>query len=151
MSRFCKFDDVSLLRIYITQPVDFSFGRRPANSFTLRADYVMADRPFSISERRTRSWRATRAGATAFRGGARRVTRQVVTSRQRVRRIIFTTIQKCSLENEESDHPVLRARANVVVITDEAHRSKYGTNAKRVDVKDRPTKEPGNLTPSSAG
>lgn len=55
--------------------------------------------------------------------------------------IIFTTIQKFSLESEESNHPVLCARSNVVVITDEAHRSQYGTKAKLVDVKDRATKE----------
>ncbi|HEX8372183.1 MAG TPA: type I restriction endonuclease subunit R [Chthoniobacterales bacterium] len=55
--------------------------------------------------------------------------------------IIFTTIQKFSLESQESDHPVLCKRSNVVVITDEAHRSQYGTKAKLVDVKDRQTKE----------
>ncbi|HEX8295037.1 MAG TPA: DEAD/DEAH box helicase family protein [Chthoniobacteraceae bacterium] len=55
--------------------------------------------------------------------------------------IIFTTIQKFSLESQESDHPVLCTRSNVVVITDEAHRSQYGTKAKLVDVKDRTTKE----------
>ena len=55
--------------------------------------------------------------------------------------IIFTTIQKFSLESQESDHPVLCRRSNVVVITDEAHRSQYGTKAKLVDVKDRATKE----------
>jgi hypothetical protein len=55
--------------------------------------------------------------------------------------IIFTTIQKFSLESQESDHPVLCTRSNVVVITDEAHRSQYGTKAKLVDVKDRATKE----------
>jgi len=53
--------------------------------------------------------------------------------------IIFTTIQKFSLESEDSDHPVLCNRKNVVVITDEAHRSQYGTKAKLVDVKDRAT------------
>jgi type I restriction enzyme, R subunit len=37
--------------------------------------------------------------------------------------------------------PVLCTRSNVVVITDEAHRSQYGTKAKLVDVKDRATKE----------
>ncbi len=36
---------------------------------------------------------------------------------------------------------MLCARSNVVVITDEAHRSQYGTKAKLVDVKDRATKE----------
>jgi type I restriction enzyme R subunit len=55
--------------------------------------------------------------------------------------IIFTTIQKFSLEDAEDDHPVLCERTNVVVISDEAHRSQYGTKAKLVDVKDRVTKE----------
>lgn len=40
--------------------------------------------------------------------------------------IIFTTVQKFApLEGEET-HPVLCNRANVVVISDEAHRSQYG-------------------------
>ncbi len=37
--------------------------------------------------------------------------------------------------------PVLRDRTNVVVISNEAHRSQYGTKAKLVDLKDRATKE----------
>ncbi len=44
--------------------------------------------------------------------------------------IIFTTIQKFSLESQESDHPVLCTRSNVVVIADEAHRSQYGTKGR---------------------
>lgn len=44
--------------------------------------------------------------------------------------IIFSTIQKFStLENEEK-HPVLCTRANVVIISDEAHRSQYGLKFK---------------------
>jgi type I restriction enzyme R subunit len=40
--------------------------------------------------------------------------------------IIFTTIQKFSLTEDEKGHPILCDRANVVVISDEAHRSQYG-------------------------
>ena len=48
--------------------------------------------------------------------------------------IIFTTIQKFSLEGAEDDYPVLCKRTNVVVISDEAHRSQYGTKG-RLDTK----------------
>lgn len=44
--------------------------------------------------------------------------------------IIFTTIQKFSLLLEEKEHPVLNERPNIVVISDEAHRSQYGDRAK---------------------
>jgi len=44
--------------------------------------------------------------------------------------IIFTTVQKFSLLDGEADHPVLCKRQNVVVISDEAHRSQYGLKAK---------------------
>lgn len=44
--------------------------------------------------------------------------------------IIFTTIQKFSLLADERQHPALTARTNVVVISDEAHRSQYGNKAK---------------------
>ncbi len=40
--------------------------------------------------------------------------------------IIFTTIQKFSLMEGESQFPKLSDRSNVVVISDEAHRSQYG-------------------------
>ncbi len=40
--------------------------------------------------------------------------------------IIFTTIQKFALLEGENAHPLLSARANIVVISDEAHRSQYG-------------------------
>jgi len=43
--------------------------------------------------------------------------------------IIFTTVQKFSLLNGEQHHPSLCERHNVVVISDEAHRSQYGTTA----------------------
>lgn len=44
--------------------------------------------------------------------------------------IIFTTVQKFSLLDEEQRHPSLCGRHNVVVISDEAHRSQYGLKAK---------------------
>ena len=44
--------------------------------------------------------------------------------------IIFTTIQKFALLGEESSHPVLSQRHNIVVVSDEAHRSQYGDKAK---------------------
>jgi type I restriction enzyme R subunit len=44
--------------------------------------------------------------------------------------IIFTTVQKFSLLNGEETHPPLNPRSNIVVISDEAHRSQYGFKAK---------------------
>ncbi len=44
--------------------------------------------------------------------------------------IIFTTVQKFSLLEGETEHPVLCDRSNVVVISDEAHRSQYGLKAR---------------------
>ncbi|RUO29229.1 DEAD/DEAH box helicase [Aliidiomarina sedimenti] len=43
--------------------------------------------------------------------------------------IIFTTVQKFALLEDESSHPVLNSRHNIVVISDEAHRSQYGLKA----------------------
>ena len=43
--------------------------------------------------------------------------------------IIFTTVQKFSLLNGEEHHPPLSQRSNIVVISDEAHRSQYGLKA----------------------
>ncbi|MEA3588164.1 type I restriction endonuclease subunit R [Pseudidiomarina sp. 1APP75-27a] len=43
--------------------------------------------------------------------------------------IIFTTVQKFALLDDESDHPILNDRHNIVVISDEAHRSQYGLKA----------------------
>lgn len=43
--------------------------------------------------------------------------------------IIFTTVQKFALLEDEQGHPILNDRHNVVVITDEAHRSQYGLKA----------------------
>ena len=48
--------------------------------------------------------------------------------------IVFTTVQKFSLLGEEGNHPALSERSNIVVISDEAHRSQYGFKA-RLDTK----------------
>ena len=44
--------------------------------------------------------------------------------------IIFTTVQKFALLDGEDDHPFLNDRHNIVVMSDEAHRSQYGLKAK---------------------
>lgn len=44
--------------------------------------------------------------------------------------IIFTTVQKFVLLDGESEHPLLNGRHNIVVMSDEAHRSQYGLKAK---------------------
>ncbi|WNK53084.1 type I restriction endonuclease subunit R [Pantoea agglomerans] len=43
--------------------------------------------------------------------------------------IIFTTVQKFAPLDNEQTHPALNLRSNIVVISDEAHRSQYGLNA----------------------
>ncbi|MDG4866441.1 type I restriction endonuclease subunit R [Guyparkeria sp. 1SP6A2] len=43
--------------------------------------------------------------------------------------IIFTTVQKFALLDDERGHPTLNDRHNLVVISDEAHRSQYGLKA----------------------
>lgn len=43
--------------------------------------------------------------------------------------IIFTTVQKFALLDGETEHPLLNGRHNIVVISDEAHRSQYGLKA----------------------
>ena len=43
--------------------------------------------------------------------------------------IVFATIQKFSLLPGEDRHPELNRRANIIVISDEAHRSQYGFGA----------------------
>ncbi|GEM76161.1 type I restriction endonuclease subunit R [Vibrio sagamiensis] len=50
--------------------------------------------------------------------------------------IIFTTIQKFALLADETEHPVLSERVNIVVVSDEAHRSQYGNKSKLVSIKD---------------
>jgi type I restriction enzyme R subunit len=44
--------------------------------------------------------------------------------------IIFTTVQKFALMDSEEEHPILNSRHNLVVISDEAHRSQYGLKAR---------------------
>ena len=55
--------------------------------------------------------------------------REILSSRQSGG-IIFTTVQKFSLLGDETSHPVLSERKNIVVVSDEAHRSQYGDKAK---------------------
>lgn len=55
--------------------------------------------------------------------------REILASRQSGG-IIFTTVQKFSLLGDEESHPELSARHNIVVVSDEAHRSQYGDRAK---------------------
>ena len=55
--------------------------------------------------------------------------REMLASRQ-AGGIIFTTVQKFALLADEAHHPVLSNRHNIVVISDEAHRSHYGDKAK---------------------
>ncbi|MEG1113284.1 MAG: type I restriction endonuclease subunit R, partial [Hafnia sp.] len=43
--------------------------------------------------------------------------------------IIFTTVQKFAPLDSEQSHPALNQRSNIVVISDEAHRSQYGLSA----------------------
>ncbi len=66
---------------------------------------------------------------TPVQAGDRDELRDILSSRQSGG-IIFTTIQKFALLNEESSHPILSERHNIVVISDEAHRSQYGGKAK---------------------
>lgn len=61
--------------------------------------------------------------------GDRDELREMLASRQSGG-IIFTTVQKFALEEKETTHPVLSERKNIVVVSDEAHRSQYGDKAK---------------------
>jgi type I restriction enzyme R subunit len=70
---------------------------------------------------------------TPVQAGSRDELREMLAARQ-AGGIIFTTVQKFSLLNGEENHPVLSNRQNIVVISDEAHRSQYGLKA-RLDTK----------------
>lgn len=70
---------------------------------------------------------------TPVQAGSRDELREMLAARQ-AGGIIFTTVQKFSLLNDEESHPVLSNRQNIVVISDEAHRSQYGLKA-RLDTK----------------
>lgn len=73
---------------------------------------------------------------TPVQAGDRDELREILASRQSGG-IIFTTVQKFALLGDEISHPVLSLRHNIVVVSDEAHRSQYGDKAKLVDVKDK--------------
>ena len=77
---------------------------------------------------------------TPEQAGSREELREMLAARQSGG-IIFTTVQKFSLLDGEEKHPPLCTRGNVVVISDEAHRSQYGLKARLVEVKDKETKE----------
>lgn len=62
---------------------------------------------------------------TPLQAGSRDELREMLASRQ-AGGIIFTTVQKFALLDEEDEHPLLSDRTNIVVISDEAHRSQYG-------------------------
>jgi len=66
---------------------------------------------------------------TPVQAGDRDDLREMLAARQ-AGGIIFTTIQKFALLADETSHPVLSHRHNIVVISDEAHRSQYGDKAK---------------------
>lgn len=66
---------------------------------------------------------------TPVQAGDRDELREILASRQSGG-IIFTTVQKFALLNDEASHPVLSDRHNIVVVSDEAHRSQYGDKAK---------------------
>jgi type I restriction enzyme R subunit len=59
--------------------------------------------------------------------------REMLASRQ-AGGIIFTTVQKFALLDDEEAHPLLSNRSNIVVMSDEAHRSQYGMKG-RLDTK----------------
>ena len=66
---------------------------------------------------------------TPVQAGDRDELREILAARQSGG-IIFTTVQKFSLLGDETAHPTLSARHNIVVVSDEAHRSQYGDKAK---------------------
>ncbi|UNL99051.1 type I restriction endonuclease subunit R [Stutzerimonas stutzeri] len=70
---------------------------------------------------------------TPVQAGSRDELRDMLASRQ-AGGIIFTTVQKFALHDDEDAHPLLSDRTNIVVISDEAHRSQYGTKG-RLDTK----------------
>ena len=65
---------------------------------------------------------------TPVQANSREDLRDILESRQSGG-IVFTTIQKFSLYAGETKHPLLSQRHNIVVISDEAHRSQYGHKA----------------------
>ena len=65
---------------------------------------------------------------TPVKAGNRDELRQLLAERESGG-IIFTTVQKFALLDDEKNHPILNERHNIVVISDEAHRSQYGLKA----------------------
>ncbi len=70
---------------------------------------------------------------TPMQAGSRDELREILASRE-AGGIIFTTVQKFALLDDEEQHPLLSDRSNIVVISDEAHRSQYGMKG-RLDTK----------------
>ncbi len=70
---------------------------------------------------------------TPIQAGSREELRDILNSRKSGG-IVFTTVQKFGLLEGEDQHPLLSDRTNIVVISDEAHRSQYGDKAK-LDIK----------------
>ena len=70
---------------------------------------------------------------TPVQAGSREELRQMLAARE-AGGIIFTTVQKFALLEDEERHPLLSGRSNIVVISDEAHRSQYGMKG-RLDTK----------------
>ena len=70
---------------------------------------------------------------TPVQAGSREELREMLASRE-AGGIIFTTVQKFALLDDEEQHPLLSDRSNIVVISDEAHRSQYGMKG-RLDTK----------------
>ena len=66
---------------------------------------------------------------TPIQANNRKTLRQLLAERESGG-IIFTTVQKFSPLDDEDHHPILNDRHNIVVISDEAHRSQYGLKAK---------------------
>ena len=66
---------------------------------------------------------------TPIQAGDRDDLREILASRQSGG-IVFTTVQKFALLAAETSHPILSERHNIVVVSDEAHRSQYGDKAK---------------------
>ncbi|MEW5838858.1 MAG: type I restriction endonuclease subunit R [Pseudomonadota bacterium] len=64
--------------------------------------------------------------------GSRDELREMLASRQ-AGGIIFTTVQKFALLDGEDEHPLLSDRSNIVVISDEAHRSQYGAKGRLLE------------------
>ncbi|MDO4698248.1 MAG: type I restriction endonuclease subunit R [Pasteurellaceae bacterium] len=72
-------------------------------------------------------------GQTPIQADGRDVLREELAKRE-TGGIIFTTIQKFALQENEVSHPLVNARKNIIVISDEAHRSQYGFIKQQINV-----------------